>query len=95
MSYNITRKSNYDGFRDLDKLLENIDSGKLKPPQKAKVEFWCPLCHTTQRNQRLVPSRMIGRPVSQLGVEMHTMFSGRFILCCESCARDLDMARVA
>lgn len=95
MNYTIKRKSNYEGFRDLDRLLEKIDSGQLKPPSKPKVEFFCPLCHCTKKNQRLIPSRVLGRPVSQLGQEFKVMFQGRFILGCEDCARDLARARVA
>lgn len=95
MNYVSKRVSNYEGFKSLDKLLENIDSGKLKPPDKAKVEYWCNLCRCMKKSQRLVPSRVMGRPVTQLGVGMKTGFRGRFVLCCDECARDLEKARVA
>lgn len=93
--YTIKRQSNYEGFKALDQLLEKIDSGALKPPRQAKVEFWCPLCRCTKKNQRLISSRVLGRPVSQLGVEFRVMFQGRFILGCEDCARDVEKAKVA
>lgn len=95
MSYTIKPKSNYEGFRDLDRMLEKIDSGKLRPPRTNAVDHFCPLCHCTKRSQRLVPSRVLGVPVSQLPNECKTAFQGRFVVCCEDCARDLKRSRVA
>jgi hypothetical protein len=93
VTYSIKRKSNYDGFRDLDKLLEKIAFGRLKPPKEPNVDHWCPLCHCRKKSQHLIPSTLIGRPVSQLGVECKTAFKGRFVLGCEDCARNLRRAQ--
>lgn len=94
MGYSASRLSNYEGFKRLDKLLEKIAEGRLKPPREAVVDHLCPLCKCRKKSQRLVPSRVIGVPVGQLGVECKTRFQGKFILACADCADDLRRAGV-
>lgn len=93
--YTIKRKSNYDAFKALDKLQEKIATGVLKPPRENARDYLCPLCSYRKRSMRLVASRILGKPVSQLPIECATQFQGRFVLVCEDCARDLERAKVA
>ena len=93
--YTSKRKSNYDGFKSLDKMLEKIDSGKLKPPRENQRDYLCPLCSYRKRSMRLVKSVILGKPVAQLPIETEVRFEGRFVLVCWGCADDLERARVA
>lgn len=92
--YTISPLSNYEGFKRLDKLQEKIANGQLRPPREAVVEHWCDVCHCKKKSSRLVKSQSIGRPISQLGVEVKVRFQGLFVLACEECAGMMERAGI-
>jgi len=96
-TYKTTRISNYDGFKRLDKLLEKVAEGHLRPPRTAERDFYCPLCHYRKKTQRLVRSEVLG---TRLPAILHTTTKGtpvsspfdpmvKFIVVCEECAAPL------
>jgi hypothetical protein len=90
------RISNYDFFKSLDETHEKLANGELKPPREHARDYLCPLCSTRKRSLSLVPSRVMGVPVRELTlIKTDVNFKGRFILCCEDCARPIRAAKVA
>ena len=70
MSYTIKRKSNYDGFKALDRILENVETGKFKTPEKKNRDpvrdIYCPLCHYRKKSRVFVRSELLGTRMPEL-----------------------------
>lgn len=54
------RKSNYEGFKALDKMLEGVDSGRLKPAREPIRDILCPMCSTRKRSWIFCRSEILG-----------------------------------
>jgi hypothetical protein len=69
--YTIKRKSNYDGFKALDRILEGVDTGRLNPAANKKNrdpvhDIYCPLCHYRKKSRVFVRSELLGTRMPEM-----------------------------
>lgn len=85
MTYRITRKSNYEGFKSLEAMQQKIAEGKLKPPREGVSQYTCGLCRLKVRAVQLMPSRLMGASVEELLPKATAKMVGKFVLACPDC----------
>jgi hypothetical protein len=90
--YTIKPKSNYEGFKALDRILENVDSGKFKTAKEPIRDIYCPLCHYRKRSAHWVSSELLGARCKEIPFKTRGAHA-KGIICCRECAEQVRAAQ--
>lgn len=76
----LKKKTNYEGFKTLDKALEKIDNGTAPTPREYNKQILCPLCHRYTSKKTMIRSELLGETHSD------SPFTFKYIIGCDDCA---------